>query len=193
MDPPRVVTIAAKRFAFSASEVRLKKCESVTICISTAERDTRDVDTLVLNGSGSTFVHPIMSRWIATFARRNPNVEVMYQSLGSGRGVQDALAHSVDFGATDDALSDQELASAPGMLHIPIALGGVVVVSSPSTSSARPSGITLLAEGRDPGPLARDASAWGSRDHGNEALEVELTMHEKPRVFAPSSGPSSVP
>jgi phosphate transport system substrate-binding protein len=88
----------------------------------------RASDTLVLKASGSTFVYPIMSRWIAAFARRNPSVEVIYQPLGSGRGVQDALSRAVDFGATDDPMSDQELASLPGMLHVPIALGAVVPV-----------------------------------------------------------------
>ncbi len=88
----------------------------------------RASEPLVINGSGSTFVHPIMSRWVTAFARRNPNVEVWYQPLGSGRGVQDALNRAVDFGATDDPMSDQELAKVPGMLHVPIALGAVVVV-----------------------------------------------------------------
>jgi phosphate transport system substrate-binding protein len=107
--------------------MKLLRVAATVACVALAST-ARASEMLVLHGSGSTFVHPIMSRWIAAFARRNPNVEVMYQSLGSGRGVQDALAHSVDFGATDDALNDEELASAPGMLHVPIALGGVVVV-----------------------------------------------------------------
>jgi len=101
---------------------------AATIACLALASTARATETLVLSGSGSSFVQPVMSRWIAAFARRHPNVEVVYQSLGSGRGVHDALAHAVDFGATDDALSDQELASAPGMLHVPIALGGVVVV-----------------------------------------------------------------
>lgn len=97
---------------------------ALVVVLTTVSR----ADTLVLNGSGSTFVQPIMARWAVAFARHNPGVEVMYQSLGSGRGVQDTLHRAVDFGATDDPMSDEELARVPGMLHIPIALGGVVVV-----------------------------------------------------------------
>ena len=97
-------------------------CLALALCMPTAWASDP-----VLSGSGSTFVYPLMGRWIAALARRPAGLEVEYQPLSSGRGVQDISTHAVDFGATDDPMSDEEMAKVPGILHIPIALGAVVV------------------------------------------------------------------
>lgn len=78
-----------------------------------------------LSGAGSTFVNPIMSIWTKEYASM-ANVQVAYQSIGSGGGVQQITARTVDVGASDTPLKDDELAKAPGILHIPLTLGAVV-------------------------------------------------------------------
>ena len=98
----------------------------LTLALRPAEAQASE--PVVLTGSGSTFVYPIMSRWVGAVGRRTPRLEVVYEPLGSGRGVRDISRHTVDFGATDVAMTDEELAGAPGILHVPVALGAVVVV-----------------------------------------------------------------
>ena len=81
-----------------------------------------------LSGAGSTFVNPVMSIWSSQFSKQGTNVA--YQSIGSGGGIAQTQAQTVDFGATDIALSDAEAAAAKGgpILHVPLVLGAVVAV-----------------------------------------------------------------
>src|ERR1035441_1636165 len=60
--------------------------------------------SVMLNGAGSTFVYPVMSRWTETFHQTHGDVHVNYQSIGSGGGVQQVKAGTVDFGARSDRL-----------------------------------------------------------------------------------------
>ena len=80
-----------------------------------------------LSGAGSTFVAPAMSVWTKDYSTSD-GVDVAYQSVGSGLGVQQISAAIVDFGASDTPMLDSELASAKGgpILHIPLVLGAVV-------------------------------------------------------------------
>jgi phosphate transport system substrate-binding protein len=81
-----------------------------------------------LNGAGATFPFPLYSKWIAEFRRVAPDVRVNYQSIGSGGGVRQIVAETVDFGASDVPLSDEEEQGVPRpLVHIPVALGAVVV------------------------------------------------------------------
>ncbi|WP_217809328.1 phosphate ABC transporter substrate-binding protein PstS [Mycobacterium simiae] len=80
-----------------------------------------------LSGAGSTFVAPVMSIWTKDYSTSD-GVQVAYQSIGSGGGVQQISAATVDFGASDTPMKDSELAAAKGgpILHIPLVLGAVV-------------------------------------------------------------------
>lgn len=80
-----------------------------------------------LSGAGSTFVAPMMSIWTKEYASAG-NVQVAYQSIGSGGGVQQFSAKTLDFGASDTPMKDDELSAAKGgqTLHIPLVLGAVV-------------------------------------------------------------------
>lgn len=81
-----------------------------------------------LTGAGATFPFPIYSKWFDTY-QQETGVRVNYQSIGSGGGIRQVLEGTVDFGATDGPMSEDELARAPGeILHIPMVLGAVVVV-----------------------------------------------------------------
>jgi phosphate transport system substrate-binding protein len=84
-------------------------------------------DTLI-NGAGATFPYPLYSKWFSEYAKVDPSVKFNYQSIGSGGGIKQITAQTVDFGASDKFLSDDELKAAPGkLLHIPTVMGAVVV------------------------------------------------------------------
>jgi phosphate transport system substrate-binding protein len=83
---------------------------------------------LLINGAGATFPYPIYSKWFDEFHKRNPDVQINYQSIGSGGGIRQLLEGTVDFGATDAPMTDEQLASAKvPVLHLPTVLGAVVV------------------------------------------------------------------
>lgn len=85
--------------------------------------------TLQLNGAGATFPYPLYSLWFEAYRSVNPNVQVNYQAIGSGGGIRQITAQTVDFGGSDSALTDAQLAQAPGeLLHIPTVIGSVAIV-----------------------------------------------------------------
>jgi phosphate transport system substrate-binding protein len=82
-----------------------------------------------LTGAGATFPYPLYSKWFDVYSQENPGVTINYQSIGSGGGIQQITAQTVDFGASDAPMKDEELDKAPGeLLHIPTVAGAVVVV-----------------------------------------------------------------
>jgi phosphate transport system substrate-binding protein len=86
---------------------------------------------MMINGAGATFPYPIYSKWFDAYAKVDPSVRFNYQSIGSGGGQKQILAQTVDFGASDGPMSDENLAKAPGkLLHIPTVAGAVVMVSN---------------------------------------------------------------
>jgi phosphate transport system substrate-binding protein len=83
---------------------------------------------MMLNGAGATFPYPIYSKWFDEYARVDPSVRFNYQSIGSGGGQKQILAQTVDFGASDGPMSDENLAKAPGKIfHIPTVAGAVAM------------------------------------------------------------------
>ena len=81
-----------------------------------------------LTGSGSSFVNPLMSKWVAAYQGIEKGTKVNYQSVGSGAGIKAILDKTVDFGATDAALTDEQIAkSSAKIVHVPLTLGAVVV------------------------------------------------------------------
>jgi phosphate transport system substrate-binding protein len=81
-----------------------------------------------LTGAGATFPYPIYSKWFADYAQTT-GVKINYQSIGSGGGIRQLSEQTVDFGASDSPMSDQELANAKGgtVLHFPTVMGAVVI------------------------------------------------------------------
>src|SRR5438477_12972848 len=84
--------------------------------------------TVQINGAGATFPYPIYSKWFSEYHKAHPEVEINYQSIGSGGGIRQVLAGTVDFGASDGPMTDEQLGQAKGfkILHIPTVLGAVV-------------------------------------------------------------------
>ena len=80
-----------------------------------------------LNGAGATFPYPMYSKWFSEYHKAHPDVEINYQSIGSGGGIRQVLAGTVDFGASDGPMTDQQLAEAKTkILHVPTVLGADV-------------------------------------------------------------------
>jgi len=86
-------------------------------------------DPLTINGAGATFPYPLYSKWFYEYSNAHPGVRFNYQSIGSGGGIKQITAGTVDFGATDAPMTEAEMKALPGpILHIPTALGAVVIV-----------------------------------------------------------------
>src|SRR4051812_1591607 len=80
-----------------------------------------------LNGAGATFPYPIYSKWFNEYKKAHSDVQINYQSIGSGGGIRQLKTGTVDFGASDGPMSDQDLADAGRKIyHLPTVLGSVV-------------------------------------------------------------------
>src|SRR5690242_20961817 len=84
-------------------------------------------DALLINGAGATFPFPLYSKWFSEYNKAHPDLKFNYQSIGSGGGIQQMTKGTVDFGASDAPMTDEELKAAPDLVHIPTVLGAVVV------------------------------------------------------------------
>lgn len=84
-------------------------------------------ETTTLNGAGATFPYPMYSKWFSVYNKLHSDVQINYQSIGSGGGIRQVLAGTVDFGASDGPMTDEQLSQAKvKILHIPTVLGAVV-------------------------------------------------------------------
>jgi phosphate transport system substrate-binding protein len=80
-----------------------------------------------LNGAGASFPNPIYSKWFSEYNKLHSDVQINYQSLGSGAGIRQVLSGTVDFGASDGPMTDEQLKEAKTkILHIPTVMGAVV-------------------------------------------------------------------
>jgi phosphate transport system substrate-binding protein len=85
-----------------------------------------------ITAAGATFPYPIYSRWFTEYSQQHPGVKINYQSIGSGGGIKQVTAGTVDFGASDGPMSDAQLGEAKShgvnIVHIPTVLGAVVPI-----------------------------------------------------------------
>ncbi|RRA49898.1 phosphate ABC transporter substrate-binding protein PstS [Acidipila sp. EB88] len=79
----------------------------------------------MLSGAGSTFVYPVMTRWIEQYSQAHTGTQINYQSIGSGGGIEQVKNKTVDFGASDAALTDAQLQTMPAVVQIPESAGPV--------------------------------------------------------------------
>ena len=100
---------------------------------------------MMINGAGATFPYPIYSKWFDEYAKVDPSVRFNYQSIGSGGGQKQILSQTVDFGASDGPMSDENLGKAPGkLLHIPTVAGAdVVAYNLPGNPALKLDGDTI--------------------------------------------------
>ena len=81
----------------------------------------------VVNAAGATFPYPIYSKWFNEYNKLHPDIQINYQSIGSGGGIRQVTSGTVDFGASDGPMSDEQLAQSKiKVIHIPTVLGAVV-------------------------------------------------------------------
>lgn len=84
--------------------------------------------SISLQGAGATFPNPLYQKWLSEYGKLHSNVRIDYQSIGSGGGIKQLKEQTVDFGASDAPMKEDDLKSAPGeVLHIPTVLGAVVI------------------------------------------------------------------
>lgn len=84
---------------------------------------------VTLNGAGATFPQPLYERYIREFRKAHPNIRVNYKAIGSGGGIKQTISGTVDFGASDAAMTDAEMAQVPGgVILVPTAGGAVSIV-----------------------------------------------------------------
>jgi phosphate transport system substrate-binding protein len=87
--------------------------------------------TILLNAAGATFPYPMYSKWFNVYHQLHPDIQINYQSIGSGGGIRQVLAGTVDFGASDGPMTDDQIAEfkkdrGMGILHFPTVLGADV-------------------------------------------------------------------
>lgn len=121
--------------------------KNMILCLMLSTGHSLFADVLI-NGAGSTFAAPLYNRWASDFRATNPQAKINYQSMGSGAGVQQFLKKTVDFGASDDPMKDEEIKTAgEPVLNIPTALGSIVITYNvPGLVLKNNQGIRLTAE-----------------------------------------------
>jgi phosphate transport system substrate-binding protein len=102
---------------------RLLAATAALVCVSCSGIQVTD-----LQGSGATFPAPLYKRWFLEYYHANPDVQVSYQGIGSGAGVRQFIEELGDFGASDAAMSDKEMAAVKrGVLLLPMTAGSIVL------------------------------------------------------------------
>ncbi len=97
------------------------------LCLGVALVAAAQAGNILLNGAGATFPYPIYSKWFDVYKQKHPNIQINYQSIGSGGGIRQVIAGTVDFGATDGPMKDQQMAEVKtGVLHFPTVMGSDV-------------------------------------------------------------------
>ncbi|MFT3766089.1 MAG: phosphate ABC transporter substrate-binding protein PstS [Minicystis sp.] len=80
-----------------------------------------------LTGAGATFPYPLFTKWISEREREEPGLRINYQPIGSGGGIRQITERTVDFGASDAPMTDEQMAKAKGVVHVPTCLGAVAI------------------------------------------------------------------
>src|ERR1700737_4286238 len=109
----------------------MKRIAAVFVLITALTGMIWAQETLLINGAGATFPNPMYSKCVEEYHAKNPNIQINYQSLGSGAGIKQVTEGTVDFGATDGPMNDDQLKAFNdkhgfGILHFPTVLGAAV-------------------------------------------------------------------
>src|SRR5439155_18282078 len=125
-----LVTITTRLIASASAALLLAACakEKTKTDTSAALATPAANSGVDLNGAGATFPQPIYNKWFSDYATKT-GVKINYQSIGSGGGIRQLSDMTVDFGASDSPMKDDELAKAKGgpIMHFPTVMGAVVV------------------------------------------------------------------
>jgi phosphate transport system substrate-binding protein len=114
---------------FTTSLRRVVTTSAVAVSVALGSAMAATAQTVTLNGAGATFPQPLYQRYAAEFAKQNPNVKVNYQGIGSSGGINQLTAGTVDFGGSDAAMTDAQIAKvSKGVIMVPAAGGAVAVI-----------------------------------------------------------------
>ncbi|WP_433983307.1 phosphate ABC transporter substrate-binding protein PstS [Tunturiibacter empetritectus] len=104
--------------------MKLKVIAAAVLALVTVGANAQNI-----NGAGATFPYPIYSKWFSEYSALHPEVKINYQSIGSGGGIRQVSEGTVDFGASDSPMTNDQLSAAKvKVMHIPTVLGAVVPV-----------------------------------------------------------------
>jgi len=122
--------VQTRYIGFALAATLLAACGgSNTQPVTANNSSSNSSQTIQINGAGATFPYPIYSKWFSEYNKLHPNIQINYQSIGSGGGIQQVTNQTVFFGATDGPMNEEQLKAAPGpILHFPTVLGAVVPV-----------------------------------------------------------------
>ena len=116
----KTITKKTSRLAVCAT-LLLAACSQQSPVVSTAQAQ-------LVNGAGSSFDNPAFMLWKNAYSKVDPEIQINYQSVGSGAGIKQLTSQTVDFGASDAPMTDEAMKSAPAkILHIPVVAGAVAI------------------------------------------------------------------
>lgn len=135
--------VSAAPAATSAPVVQTSVVEKVITVTPGAQPAAPQTGSIAINGAGATFPYPLYSRWFYDYAYVDPSVKFNYQSIGSGGGIAQITAKTVDFGASDAILTDAQLQAAPGVQMFPSVAGAEVLAYNLTGDDGKPITSTL--------------------------------------------------
>jgi len=122
--------------SFSKIILRAAGCALIVSLLAVIACSSGSSNEIRLQGAGATFPNPLYQKWLSEYGKAHANVKIDYQSIGSGGGIKQIQSRTVDFGASDSPMKDEDLKAAPGeILHIPTVLGAVVITYNLSAVS----------------------------------------------------------
>jgi phosphate transport system substrate-binding protein len=117
------------------SALALFACTSVAGCNYRGEDATKEKDftpsstvQIAVGAAGSTFVSPVMAKWVTAYQSAHPGIQVNYRAIGSGAGISELRQGTTEMAATDAPLNDEQLKDMPAVVQVPVAAGPVVAV-----------------------------------------------------------------
>ncbi len=127
--------------------ILLKTFCRLAIALTAIAAVTVSAQDIKLSGAGATFPYPLYSKWFNEYNKLHPEIKINYQSIGSGGGIRQFSEGTVDFGATDGPMTNDQLASSKvqPVKHLPMTLGAVVPIYNLPLKGLRFSGETLAA------------------------------------------------
>lgn len=116
-----------RRYAFLLAAV-ISGLSLMSGALAQTESSPVTTGSVSLHGAGATFPAPLYQKWIEIYGKAHPNIRIDYQAVGSGEGVKQFLANAVDFGASDSAMSDEQIQQAKaGASLVPVTAGAIVL------------------------------------------------------------------
>src|SRR5260370_19804385 len=152
-------------------------------------------DALLINGAGATFPYPVYSKWFDEYHKAHSQMEINYQPQGSGAGIRQLLSGTVDFGASDMPMTDEQLGQAKvPVQHFPTVLGAVVPTYNIPGVSAELNFTPDALAGIYLGTITKwnDAAIAGANSGANLPSNHTVFFHPPPPTTTPFTSPTQL-